>query len=219
MSSDSSQLEQPSPDLTAQLGQCSASAQIAPGACVMVDGCSAVLTQSDAVLWVEGTAPGESRTDDNWGYNVAGMGCVVPHCLSAGGGQSCLTERTFTEDYWGQCEKAGTIPQWSFLQFRAETAGDSSIRFQVAAAATQAELDTATPIDLITASTSTQINDCLISGPAPKCPVDLYQSLQPSGNANSQYLRLIVTLTPSSDASQSPVLDYWRINYACPDAT
>jgi hypothetical protein len=116
------------------------------------------------------------------------------------------------------------MPQWSYLQFRAETPGDSSIRFQVAAAPSQAELDTAAPIDLIaasqaTAAVGTDVTQCLISGSSPNCPVDLYQVLQPIGNANSEHLRLIVTLTPSSDSTQSPVLDYWRINYACPDET
>jgi hypothetical protein len=105
------------------------------------------------------------------------------------------------------------------LQFHAVTPGDSAIRFQVAAAASEAELETATAVDLVTASAANGINECLLSGPAPNCPVDLYQALLANGLANSSYLRLIMILMPSSDGTQSPVLDYWRINYACPDAT
>jgi hypothetical protein len=218
LSADLEQLNQASPALDAELGQCSTSAAIEPGACVMVDGCVELLAQSNAALWVQAPS-GEVRTDDNWGFNVAGTGCVLPHCSTNGGASPCVASSTRTEDYHGSCDSIQAIPQWSYLQFHAVTPGDSAIRFQVAAAASEAELETATAVDLVTASAANGINECLLSGPAPNCPVDLYQALLANGLANSSYLRLIMILMPSSDGTQSPVLDYWRINYACPDAT
>ena len=204
------------PDLSAELGQCDVPT-IEPGACVMVSGCASLLTQQNAALWVEAPAGSESRTDDNWSYSVAGTGCVLPHCSNST--EACVTSYTYTEDYLGTCAKSDALPQWSYLQFSAATPGDSSINFQVVTAASIDELATAQPISLVTASAATGITDCLLSGPAPKCPVDLYAAMLPSGSAQNQYLRLIITLNPSSDGTQSPALDFWRISFACPDAT
>jgi hypothetical protein len=139
--------------------------------------------------------------------------------LNTSGTEACVTRYTYTEDYLATCTESGALPQWSYLQFSAATPGDSSINFQVATAASVDELVAATPISLFTASAAEGITDCLLSGPAPKCPIDLYAAMLPSGSALNQYLRLIITLNPSSDGMQSPALDFWRISFACPDAT
>lgn len=206
------------PDVQTERGHCLTESQIEPGTCANVSGCSDLL-QNDVALWVQAPGGTESRTDDNWGYSQRGAACVHPHCVNVSLTQACVQSRTITDDYVGVCSAIDAIAQWGYLQFRALTPGDSSIRFQVAAAPSEQELDTAIPIDLVTASAATGIGNCLFTGPAPNCPVDLYRALLPQGLAQSQYLRLIITLVPSSDGTQSPVLDYWRINYACPDAT
>jgi hypothetical protein len=206
------------PDLSAELGQCDVPT-IESGGCVLVSGCSRLLSQQNAALWVQVPSGSESRTDDNWSYSVAGTACILPHCLNASGTKPCVTSYVYSEDYLGTCTASDALPQWSYLQFSAALPGDSSIDFQVVTAATIDELATTKPIPLVTASAAAGITDCLLSGPAPKCPVDLYAAILPSGSAQNKYLRLIVTLNPSSDGTQSPALDFWRISFACPDST
>jgi len=214
---DLTRLTNPAPDLDAALGECSTATPIAPGACIMLEGCASALLEANALLWVRSPTAGEARTDDNWGYNRANAACSLPRCSPGSG--PCLTRRTYTEDYQGTCDSIHAIPQWSYLQFRAVTPGDSSVRFAVAAAATEEELASATPIELVTASAFSGIQECLLTGPAPNCPVDLYRALLSGGTASARYLRLTMTLTPSSDGTQSPILEHWRVTYACPDAT
>lgn len=207
------------PNISVELGQCEVPSTIASGSCVMVTGCASLLAQQNAALWVEAPAGSESRTDDNWSYSVAGTGCVLPHCSNTSGTKPCVTSYTYSEDYLGTCTASDALPQWSYLQFSASTPGDSSIDFQVVTAETIDKLTTAKPISLVTASAAGGIADCLLSGPAPKCPVDLYAAMLPSGSVQNKYLRLIITLKPSSDGTQSPALDFWRISFACPDST
>ena len=207
-------------DAGTELGQCVTNEPIATGACIMVSGCSDLLLLADAKLRVEAPSGDESRTDDNWGYSVAGTGCVIPHCAASSGGTPCLTSQTVNEDYQGSCPNTSELPQWSFLQFQSNTPGDSTIDIQIAAAPTIEGLATATPIPLVTVSQAAGNDNCVpSSAPVPNCPVDLYQALSPSGGADSAYVRLIITLNPSSDGMQTPEFDNWRVNFACPDAT
>ena len=210
------------PDLNNAMGSCTSTETIAPGACIMVDGCSTLLLQNDASLWVTSPTGGESRVDDNWGYSTHGAACVIPHCLLNAGSSACVSARTYQEDYRGTCPDDQDVPQWSFLEVDANTPGDSSIRFQIAAAVApdaSDDLSTATLTDLAIVAHAKGNEQCLLSGPAPNCPIDLYKALQPIGAANAALIRLVITLIPSSDGTQSPVLSNWRVSYACPAAT
>lgn len=223
-----------SPDPTTALGSCTTSTAITPGTCAMVGGCSNYLnngagvntndagSSNETVLWVTLPPPGgEARTDDNWGYNISpNMNCGAPQCLSASGASSCsTTTNTQTFDYQGICPSADQVPQWSFLTFDSVTPGDSSINFTVVAAPTVNQLATEPAVSLVTATQAAGNNECQLSGPAPNCPINLYSALLPNGTENSALLRLIITINPSSDGTQSPILNDWQISYSCPAGT
>ncbi len=206
-------------NVAAQLGTCTTATTIAPGACAMVAGCSSLLT-ANAELWVSyptGVAS-EVRTDDNWGYSVPGVVCGPPQCLPGLG--PCFTSVTKTFDYQGNCPQSDQVPQWSYLTFEASTPGDSSIAFSVAAAPSSVQLSTAPMTPLATVSQAAGNEQCELSGPVSKnCPVDLYKALTPQATTHGSVLRLTVTLNPSSDGAQSPVLSGWKISYSCPAGT
>lgn len=204
------------PSVANEIMRCTTAAPIEPGACVMATGCASYLSVNDATLWVEAPAGSlEWRVDDNWAYNIRGTGCVIPHCAS---GKGCVSQQVVSQDYEGNCAGAEAFPQWSYLQWHALTPADSSIEFLLSGAESQGDLDTATPVSLATISRASGNEDCLMTGPAPVCPADLYGALQPSGAAHSKFIRITAVLKPSSDGSFSPELNDWRINYACPDS-
>jgi hypothetical protein len=123
-------------------------------------------------------------------------------------------------EYEGKCApKSDQVPQWSFLTFDSSAPGDSSIVFSVAAAASVADVATE-PAAVVAKVTHAGGNEqCGLAGPAPNCPVDLYKALLPSATTGSAILRLTITLNPSSDGTQSPILTGWRISYSCPAGT
>jgi hypothetical protein len=205
------------PNVASDLGTCTTTTTIAPGACVMVGECASLLA-NDAELWVSyptGTTS-ESRTDDNWGYNHPGVACGVPQCLAGLG--PCFSSVTKTYDYLGECPE-GDVPQWSFLTFESSAPGDSSIVFSVIAGSAD-QLASNPSVFLTTATHAAGNEQCDLTGPASKnCPVDLYRALSVSGAAQAPMLLLTVKLNPSSDGMQSPVLSSWRIAYSCPAGT
>jgi len=206
-----------SPDTSTQLGSCASTSAIAPGACVMVNGCTNLLS-SPAHLWVGYTTVGtEARTDDNWGYNLPGMDCGAPQCVTGSG--ACFASTTKTYDYEGKCPNTSQIPQWSFLSFNSSTPGDSSIEFSATAAPSQALLASEPAVVVANVTRANGNELCGLAGPAPNCPVNLYNVLLPNATTNNAFLRLTITLNPSSDGSQSPVLSNWKVSYSCPAGT
>jgi hypothetical protein len=213
-----SQLGSPLPSLASELGSCTTTVPINPGACVMVADCAQYLNDN-AELWV--TYPAgivEARVDDNWGYNVPGVACAAPQCL--GGAGACFASSTKTYDYQGSCPNADQVPQWSYLTFEASTPAGSSITISAAAAPTKDLLATEPAVPLVRVSRAAGNESCELSGPASSgCPVNIYSALLPSGTESSALLRLTITLNPSSGGTQSPVLNSWRISYSCPSGT
>jgi hypothetical protein len=210
----------PEPDVASALGSCTTSTQVDPGACVMVGGCSDYLN-GNAELWVTEPSGGEARNnDDNWGYNIPNVACGAPQCLSAAAPGPCFGSNTLTYDYSGVCPNNDQVPQWSFLTYDSSTPGNSSINFSVMAASSVDQLATEPVISLVTVSQAAGNETCDLSGPPSKnCPVNLYQALLPQGNTNGAVLRLNITINPSSDGAQSPILNNWRISYSCPAGT
>ncbi len=213
-----SQLGNPAPNLSGQLGSCATPTAIGRGACIMVSGCASYLN-GNAELWVTAPSGGEARIDDNWGYSVPNVACNVPQCSGAAGVGPCLASKTQTYDYQGLCPLDGQVPQWSFLTFDSTTPGDSSISFSIIAAPSVDQLATEPAVPLVTVTHAAGNEQCQLAGNVPNCPVDLYTALLPSANTDSAVMRLIITVNPSSDGTLSPVLNNWRISYSCPAGT
>jgi hypothetical protein len=205
------------PNLTG-LTPCTTGAAIDAGSCLTIPDCTNTLVTQSAALWV--TSPAgyqEFLPDDNWGYSIPKVACGAPQCLSAAGAGPCYASKTQTFDYQGVCPNGDQIPQWSFLTFSSFTPGNSSINFTVVAAPTVDQLATEPAVSLVTVTRAAGNEQCQLSGPAAlKCPIDLYTALLPRANTNSAILRLTITINPSSDGTQSPILNNWRISYSCP---
>jgi hypothetical protein len=203
---------------TAGLTPCTTGAAINAGSCLTIPDCTNTLARQSAALWV--TAPvgyQDFNVTDNWGYSNPNVACGAAQCLSAAGAGPCFASKTQPFDYAGLCPNSDQIPQWSFLTFDSVTPGDSSIVFTAQAAPTGDQLATEPAVSLATVTHAAGNEQCNLSGPASKsCPIDLYTALLPRGNANSAVLRLTISINPTSDGTQSPILNNWRISYSCP---
>lgn len=122
---------------------------------------------------------------------------------------------TYTQTYQATCP-TGTAPQWGYLAYDTTTPADSSIQFAVRTAPDATSLSSASFVSAATAQASPDTQVCAMSGPAP-CPVDLYPKLG-QFDAVNPYLELQITLTPTSDGSQSPTVNNWQLAYSCPPA-
>ncbi len=87
----------------------------------------------------------------------------------------------------------------------------TSIDFTAATAPTEAALATATEVDAGTANPPT------VTGWATN-PVQIDENLAAAGLKSQEYLRIRMTMIPSDDKLQTPVLTDWRIRYDCVDA-
>jgi hypothetical protein len=135
-------------------------------------------------------------------------------CIGAGGYET----KVLTETYASECAD-DTRVQWGFFTYDSTTPGDSSVRFRIRTANTEAALATAPWIDLATAQASPNTQRCTMGGPAP-CPIDLYNVL---GGASAPAVhhnlaQVDVTLTPSSDGTKPSSVQGWQLNYSCPFA-
>jgi hypothetical protein len=128
------------------------------------------------------------------------------------GGDPGLRATRSSEIYHGECPDPGLV-QWGFLTFVAATPADSSIQFRLRSAPSQAALESARYIDLITASTALGTRRCSVSGPAP-CPIDLFDVLGGAPLAHHPFSELEITLNPSGDGSM-PSVEEWKVSYSC----
>jgi len=130
---------------------------------------------------------------------------------------SCLTNlpppppayftATMTRDYQGVCP-AGQSVVWRFFDWQTVTPSDSNIVFTAQTADTQTDLATATPV----------VPLGTVSGPpiTSWTGTDVSQALAP--NPSLAWLRVTITLNPSSDHQQAPTLTAWRQQYDCVDS-
>jgi hypothetical protein len=211
----------PTPPNTAGITPCVTNAAISAGSCITIPDCTNTITSQAAALWVAAPTgnPREFLTADNWAYSDPGATCGAPQCLRAAGANACFTSVVNTYDYQGSCPNTDQVPQWSFLTFDSVTPGDSSISFTVVAAPTVDQLSTEPAVSLVTVTQAAGNDVCQLSGTVQNCPINLYSALVPNGTENSVLLRLIITINPSSDGNQSPILNDWRISYSCPAGT
>jgi hypothetical protein len=117
---------------------------------------------------------------------------------------------TFTRDYDGACP-VGTKVVWRFFDYQTVTPSDSSIVFNAQTASTAAGLGAAPSVALTT-----------VTGPpiTTWTGVDVGAKLVPTygpdpTSASQEFLRVTITLNPSTDEYSAPTLTAWRQNFDC----
>ncbi len=117
-----------------------------------------------------------------------------------------VSPAVYTRDYEGVCPTQQR-PRWHFFDFQTVTPSNSSIVFAGATADTQGALGAAPKVTLATV-TGAPITSWTGVDVEPKLP-----------NANSKsWLRITMTLNPSSDGYSAPTVTAWRQAYDCVDA-
>ncbi|CAN5460828.1 hypothetical protein BH09MYX1_BH09MYX1_50030 [soil metagenome] len=112
----------------------------------------------------------------------------------------------FTRDYEGVCP-VQQRPRWHFFDFQTVTPDDSSLVFAAATADTQLTLPAATSVKIATV-TGAPITSWTGVDVEPKLP-----------NASSKHwLRITMTLNPSTNGYSAPTVSAWRQLYDCVDA-
>lgn len=119
----------------------------------------------------------------------------------------------FTQTYQTECNSDKEV-QWGFLSYDTVTPGNSSIDFKMRVADSAAGLATAPLITVATASAALGTETCALTGPSP-CPIDLWNALGGRPLGNKPFMELVTEIKPTSDQSQSPTLNSWRIIYSC----
>lgn len=113
---------------------------------------------------------------------------------------------TLVRDYQGICP-TGKSPVWRFFDWETVTPADSYITFQAQTSDTQAGLSTATPVVGLGTASGAPITNWV--------GTDVSAALAP--NPSLAYLRVTMTLNPSTDHYSAPTLTAWRQNYDCVD--
>ncbi|HEX7600073.1 MAG TPA: hypothetical protein VF316_00640, partial [Polyangiaceae bacterium] len=114
---------------------------------------------------------------------------------------------TFTRDYQGVCP-ASQVVLWRFFDWETVTPSNSNIVFTAQTASTQGLLPTAVPVVNLGTASGAPITTWT--------GTDVSVALSPKKSA--AWLRVTITLNPSSDALNAPVLTAWRQQYDCVDA-
>jgi len=132
-------------------------------------------------------------------YDLASCG-VVPPVIPP-----YPSPATFTRDYQGVCP-VGQAPVWRFFDWETVTPEDSSIAFTAQEANTQAQLTGATPVVNL--------------GTASGAPITTWTGTDVSSliTPSLMFLRVTITMNPSSDHEFAPTLTAWRQQYDCVDA-
>jgi hypothetical protein len=134
----------------------------------------------------------------------AGATCVNFTCTPP----PSYTEASFSREYAAGCA-AGDRPIWRAFSYHLETPGNSSIAFEARTAETSAELDDASTVELGSSNST-------VEPPAAPETKDVGGALVAADlSANLAWLRVTITLSPSSDGLQAPVLEDWQMSYDC----
>ena len=144
------------------------------------------------------------------GARCSGGTCTVPPTLS---GYPDRAERDVR--FQANCPTKGTGPTWQFLQSDEIIPLDSSISFAVQSASTQAGL-TAAPVATTAtwnATAAHQAQPPYFLADAPTVDQELRTLSPPS--TSDLWLRVTVTLTPSTDHTATPVLTSLVPTYDC----
>ncbi len=121
---------------------------------------------------------------------------------------------TYNQTYEATCPGTQS-PEWGFLVWDTNTAGISSITFEVRTASLAADLGSATYVNIGLAQLVPDTQMCWY-GTGGGCPIDLYGALNAYPAAGWSFLELQVVLKPNG-GSDTPVLNNWQITYTCVD--
>ncbi len=103
-----------------------------------------------------------------------------------------------------RCEIPPERPDWGALSWVSQTPSTTSIQFELRTAATNADLDSASPVTFTVPGTAS--------------PVDVGSALIAGGSENFlPYLRVTAVLQSSADMAQTPVLTSFQLQYVCED--
>jgi hypothetical protein len=127
---------------------------------------------------------------------------------------SSLEPVTQQQVYEATCDPS-LVVQWGFVTFETTTPGDSQIEFRARAAASEAELPGATFIELVRASSALGTTRCALTGPAPPCPLDLFELLGGAPLVHLPFMELEAVLHPASGAAGLPRVSAFRMDYSC----
>ena len=117
------------------------------------------------------------------------------------------TPVTYLRDYEGVCP-AGKAPVWHFFDWQTVTPKDSSLAFTVQTADTQLTLQAAPLATLATVSGAPVVT---------WTGADVATALTTIPSNSKAWLRVNITLNPSSDQLSAPTLVAWRQAYDCVD--
>jgi len=117
------------------------------------------------------------------------------------------TPVTYVRDYEGVCP-AGKAPEWHFFDWQTVTPKDSSLIFTVQTADTQPNLPPAPLAPLATVSGAPVVT---------WTGADVASALSTIPSKSKAWLRVNITLNPSSDQMSAPTLVAWRQAYDCVD--
>ena len=131
--------------------------------------------------------------------------CTVPT------GTGYPTSQGVTYDFQATCSAEGTHPVWQLLQSQVIIPGDATISYTAASAPTQAGLAAAGVGDMGTATMTVQPPQ-YVTGP--KTVDQVLRALTPT-SSSSAWLRVVATLNPTSDHSQSPKLTSLTPTFDC----
>lgn len=133
-----------------------------------------------------------------------GNACVDFSCVTP----SDFEPASFVREYVAECP-VGYHPTWQLFSFHLTTDLDSRLHLEARSSSSLDSLETA---PLVTVGTSS----ATARSPAPPEFIDTGAALELAGVSRHQtYLRLIITLEPSSDGSAAPILHDWEQRYTC----
>jgi len=125
---------------------------------------------------------------------------------------------TFTVDFDSMCPPQ-TLPIWREFDWQAQIPPGANIVFSAQSGPTAATLLPAMPVLLDTATTDTvtgpmmQDFDVALIDAGPKSIGAFNVATPPVASGN--VLRVTITLNPTPDLQQTPVLNQWRVQYDC----
>jgi hypothetical protein len=126
---------------------------------------------------------------------------------------------TFTEDFTAACMTPGTVPEWREFDWQAQIPPGANITFSAQTGASPTTLLPATPLLIDKATTSTNTGamgtnyDIALLETGPK-GTGAFDTANPKVVSGS-LLRVTITLNPTFDYQQAPVLSQWRVQYDC----
>ncbi|HEX7668352.1 MAG TPA: hypothetical protein VF395_02155, partial [Polyangiaceae bacterium] len=202
-------------------GPCKPSTSIGPeSACLTNDDCCGAPTTAACRIDQPATAPPTRHCipvnpnvcvadGGSCGTDIDCCGFPSTHC-NAGLCQPpapipAFVPGAFTRDYFGDCP-AQTSPVWRFFDWQTVTPSDTKIVFTAQTATTAAGLAAATSVPLGVAAGPTT---------AGWVGENVEDALERGTEVSQLYLRITMSMQPSTDHVSTPTIVKWRQSYSC----